>query len=113
MDVYFESVAGEMLAHIGALDLVLLAAFARNDDDFNATALADERNGIGNRARCRAAAVPADHHIIGLERRLLNIGHHDHWPAGFEQRGFADDLLQAADFRLRLTDNREIETPRH
>jgi hypothetical protein len=90
-----------------------LAAVAGDDDDFDATAFANDRNGVGDGAGRGAAAVPANHHIVGFERRLLNVWHHDHRAAGLKQRGFADDLLHAADFRLRLADNRKIETPRH
>src|SRR4029077_4513308 len=105
MDIHLKSVAGEMLADVGAFDLVLLAAFAGDDDDFDATAVMDDRYGISDGAGGGAAAVPANHHIVGFERRSLNVRHHDHRPAGFEQRGLTDDLLHAANFRLRLADN--------
>src|SRR5215469_10603354 len=113
MDVDFKAMPGEMLADIGALDLVLLAAFVGDDHDFNAAALADDRQGVGNGASGRAAAVPANHHIVIFERRLLDVRHYDYRAPGLEQRVFADDLLDAADVRLRLPDNRKIETPRH
>ena len=51
MDVHFESMAGEMLANIGALDLVLLAAFVGDDDDFDSAVFTDERYSVRNRAR--------------------------------------------------------------
>src|SRR5271165_3071213 len=102
-----------MLADVGALDFILLAAFVGHDDDFDATAVADDRYGVSDGPGGGAAAVPANHHIVGFERCLLNVRYHDHRPAGFEERGFADDLLHAADFRLRLADNRKIEAPRH
>jgi hypothetical protein len=40
VDIDLESMPGEMLADISALDLVLLAALVRDNDDFDATAFA-------------------------------------------------------------------------
>src|SRR5580704_14245002 len=75
VDVDFESMPGEMLAEIGALDLVFLAAFAGNADDFDTAAFAKDRDRVGNSARGGAAAIPANYYVVGFERRLLDIGH--------------------------------------
>ena len=84
--------AGKVLAHIGAFDLVLLAAFVGDDDNFDAPRPFKERDGIGNGARCRPTTVPAHHDVVELERGFLDVGHDDDRPAGIEQGGF-DDLL--------------------
>src|SRR5262249_52208852 len=112
MDVDLKPMASQMLANVGALYFILLAAFTGDDHYFDATAFANDRYRIGNGAGGCAAAVPADHHIIGFEWCPLNVRHHDHRPARLEERGFADDLFHAADFRLRLADNGNVETPR-
>ena len=51
VDVDLQSVPGEVLAHIGALDLVLFAAFIGDDDDFDASGLC---RGAAWRRRSRA-----------------------------------------------------------
>src|SRR5438045_7536278 len=104
MDVDFQSMPSQMLADIGALDFVLLATFAGDDDDFDAAGLANDRHRVGNGAGGGAAAVPANHHVVGFERRLLNVRHHDHRTPGLEQGSLPDDLLNNDDVRLRLAD---------
>ena len=112
LNVDFQAVTGEMLAHIGAFDLVLLAALIGDDDDLDAAGLGQKRHGVGDGARRLPAAVPAHHDIVELERRLLDIGHQDHRPAGFEQRGLGDDLFHGRGLGLGLADDGEIEAPR-
>ena len=59
-----------------------------------------------------AAAVPAHHDAVELERLFLNVGNDDDRPAGFEQRGFGDDFFDRARLRLGLSDDGQIEAPR-
>src|SRR5438874_1063879 len=63
----FESMPGEMLADIGALDLVFLAAFAGDADYFDPAAFAEDRDCIGNSTRGGAAAIPANHNVADFE----------------------------------------------
>ena len=111
LDLDGKSMAGKVLAHIGAIDLVLLAAFVGDDDNFDAPRPFKERHGIGNGARCRPATVPAHHDVVELERGFLDIGHDDDRPAGIEQGGFDDLLFNRARLRFGLLDNGEIEVP--
>jgi hypothetical protein len=53
VNVDFESMTGEMLTDIGALDLVFLAAFAGDADDFDPAAFAKDRDRVGNGPRIR------------------------------------------------------------
>ena len=112
LDLNLEPVPREMLCHIGALDLVLLAALVGDDDDLDLARLLQQRHGVGDGARGGAAAVPAHHDAVELERILLNIGNDDHRPAGLEQGGFGDHLFHGALSGLGLPDNRQIEAPR-
>jgi hypothetical protein len=59
VDIDFQTVPGEVLADIGAFDLVLLAALIGDDDDFDAAGFHQQRQGIADGARRLAAAVPA------------------------------------------------------
>jgi len=112
LDLYIETMASQMRAHICALDLILLARFVGDDDDLDASGPLQKRHGIADRPRRRPAAIPADHHTVELERRLLSVTNYDERPAGVEQRGFDNDPLDRIGPRLRLTDYREIEAPR-
>jgi hypothetical protein len=110
LDIDLQAMTGEMPAHIDALDLVLLAGLG-DDDDLDLSGFHQERHGIADGARGRAAAVPAHHDPVELHRSLLNIRHDDERPSGFEQRGFGDDVVDGRDLRLRLSDHGEIEAP--
>ena len=83
VNVHLESMAGEVLADISALDVILFSAFIGDDDNFDRTAFAENRNCIRNSARRCAAAVPANHRIVDFERSLLDVGHYKHWPPRF------------------------------
>jgi len=58
------------------------------------------------------AAVPARHDAVELERGPLDIGHHDHRPAGFEQHAFRDQFFHGALVGLGLADDGEVEAAR-
>lgn len=105
MNIHLESMAGEMLADISALDVALLAEFVCDDDDFDTSAFAENRNCINNSAGRCAAAVPANHHIVDFERPFLDAGHHNHRAAGLKQCSFADDLIHRAHFGLTLAND--------
>ena len=74
--------------------------------------LFQDRHGVGDGACRLAAAVPAHHDAVELERRFLDIGHDDHRPAGLEQRAFGDQLFDLVSLRFGLGDDGEIEAPR-
>ena len=50
-DFDFESVTGEVLAHVCTFDLVLLAAFVSDDDHLDTSRSLKERHSVGDRAR--------------------------------------------------------------
>ena len=77
-------------AHVGAGDLVLLPRSSVTITTSTRLARCEERHGVGDGARGRAAAVPAHHDAVELERRFLDVRHDDDRPAGLEQRGFGD-----------------------
>jgi len=105
IDLHFKSVTREVLAHIGAFDLILLAALVGDDDYLDTSSSLKERHGIGNRARCGSATIPAYHDAVELEGRFLNVRHDDDRPARIEQGGFDDLLCNRARLRFGLPDN--------
>jgi hypothetical protein len=104
-------VAREVLAHIGAADLVALALFG-DDDDVDRLGAFQERHGVADGARSRAPAVPARKHALERHAALLDIGHDDHGTPGFEQRPFDQQVVGCSTLALRLTDHGEIEAAR-
>ena len=60
LDVDLQAVAGEMLAHVGAVDLVLLAAFVGDDDDFDA-ARPCSNSGMASAMARAAGRLPSQH----------------------------------------------------
>ena len=85
LDLHFKSVTREVLAHISAFDLILLAAFVGDDDFLDDSCPLKQWHGVGDRARGGSAAVPD---AVKLERRFLDVGHDDDRPARIEQGGF-------------------------
>ena len=66
-------------------------------------------------AMARAAVrLPSQHTITrsSLSRLLLDIGHDDDRPPGFEQRASIMSSSEAPSSRLRLPDDREVEASR-
>jgi hypothetical protein len=102
-------VTREVLAHIGAFDLILLAAFVGDDDYLDESCPLEQRHGVGDRARGGSAAVPAHHGAVKLKRRFLDVGHDDDRPARIEQGSFDDLFFNRAALRFSLPDNGEIE----
>src|ERR1700691_2555716 len=85
LDLDIEIMPRQMLAEIGARDLLLLAAFIRNNDDLDAFRLLQQRHRIANSACGGAAAVPANHNLIELERVFLNVRDDNDRASGFKQ----------------------------
>ena len=101
-----------MRAYIGAFDLILFAGLVADDDDLDAPGLSQKWHGIADRPRRCPATVPANHDVVQLERLFLDIWDDDKRSAQIEQRGFDNVLLDRVGFRLRLSDNGQIEAPR-
>jgi len=49
---------------------------------------------------------------VKFQRRFLNVGHEDYWPAGIEQGAFGNLFFARPWFEQGLADNCEIEAPR-
>src|ERR1700683_4975957 len=104
---------GQMLAEIGASDLILLAAFIPNNDNLDALRLFQQRPRIADGACGGAAAIPAHHDLIELERVFLDVRDDNDRASGFEQGGLGNNFFDSAFLRLGLSDDREIEAARN
>jgi len=104
--------ASQMCAYIGAFDLILFAWLVADDDGLDASGPSQKRHGIADRPRRCPATVPANHDVVQLERRFLDIRNDDERFTGIEQRGFDNVLFDRVGSRLRLPDNGEVEAPR-
>ena len=112
LDLDLEAMAREVLADVGAGDLVALRPFARDDHHVDRLGAREQRHRVRDRARRVAARVPADHHAVELEAGLLDVGDDQHRPAGAEQRALDDQFLRRDHVGLGLADHREIEAAR-
>jgi hypothetical protein len=111
-DLGCDPVALQVPFHVGAGDLAALVALASHDDDFERFCARQERHGVADRARGRAAAVPADLHAIERKRLRLDAGNDDDRTPGPEKRSLDQELLRRPLFAMRLTDDGDVETSR-
>ena len=60
----------------------------------------------------QAAAVPGNPNMVGVEWPLVDVGYHQHGPAGIEQNALWNDIIVARIRGVRLQHDREVVKPR-
>ena len=111
LDFHFKSVTREVLAHIGAFDLILLAAFVGDDDYLDESCRSS--SGIASAIARAAARLPSQHTMTrsSLSGAFWMKGTNDDRPARIEQGGFDDLFFNRTPLGFGLPDNGEIEAP--
>src|SRR5665647_445078 len=100
-----------MAGHVEARKILALWPFAFHDDDVDVLGALEEGHRIGDRARGRAASIPAEGNMSEVEGGRMNIGHKQDRPAGFEDRGLGDAILYGLLVGVRLTNDGQIKAP--